>query len=627
MQPLSLFEYPFYTSCAKQSQISMVNPGAFKGSRREFLISTKPLYSAGVEGGYAADALALIQYDAAANEEYPVPNEEVLGKDEYAAAMKTYVEHQKVLRFRKVQIKRWFAYQYMKDHDIDPNDSGLNNPYRILLHKLTGTGVKRPQLKTPANIWRRTHWTELEEALKQRVIAVPIAPKQIPALREKVAKDLFSALSEEEKSQWVQQAKEEHDATVKKWERDLKSPPSTAPADRQKCIQGVIRFMQPILNLVSEATGMKTSFLAGSPEPTHDGRLNIISVHSGTTKGDVKMNFGHTERARYKEYIVPIFGSFLQQCYSPEECHACALPKEEGFEPLETMDLDADGATVDSVTLQGSSGPSVSEKGLSPASPAPPAPFDKPPPCHPPVCSPILPPIFLTPLPPHVAPPIPSALLAAPTAVMPAPAPMLSVEAQPITIAPPATSIPHPAALPAAVPAAQNRDAPAEEEEMAPANTPQRSKRNQDATADNEGEAAPGCKRLKRPTSKVIASRRASKHPAQAPANAPKYFNQSHTLFQSEDLEEKWAEIICLWYAFEVQEQFTHVCNLDVKTYEVQFVEWWTSLQPDWRLSDEDKLEKECEGDDWECLRLPGLNGIVSVVAALFFWALALKKG
>ena len=41
-----------------------------------------------------------------------------------------------------------------------------------------------------------------------------------------------------------------------------------------------------------------------------------ISVHSGTTTGDVKMNFGRFERARYKKYLVPIFGNFLMNCYS-----------------------------------------------------------------------------------------------------------------------------------------------------------------------------------------------------------------------------------------------------------------------------------------------------------------------
>ena len=39
----------------------MVNPGAFQGSQKEFLLSQKPAYKVGVLGGYAADALSQIQ--------------------------------------------------------------------------------------------------------------------------------------------------------------------------------------------------------------------------------------------------------------------------------------------------------------------------------------------------------------------------------------------------------------------------------------------------------------------------------------------------------------------------------------------------------------------------------------
>jgi len=34
--------------------------------------------------------------------------------------------------------------------------------------------------------------------------------------------------------------------------------------------------MQPILDKICDATGWKATFLAGGPEPAHDGRLNIL---------------------------------------------------------------------------------------------------------------------------------------------------------------------------------------------------------------------------------------------------------------------------------------------------------------------------------------------------------------
>ena len=40
------------------------------------------------------------------------------------------------------------------------------------------------------------------------------------------------------------------------------------------------------------------------------------SIHSGTTQGDVKINFGRSERDAYLKHVVPIFSRFLLKCYS-----------------------------------------------------------------------------------------------------------------------------------------------------------------------------------------------------------------------------------------------------------------------------------------------------------------------
>lgn len=55
------------------------------------------------------------------------------------------------------------------------------------------------------------------------------------------------------------------------------------------------------------------------------------------------------------------------------------------------------------------------------------------------------------------------------------------------------------------------------------------------------------------------------------------------------------------------------------------FFAWWTSFQPTWRTANGGALLK---GDgDMEDLRKPGINGLLSVLAALFFWGSALGAG
>jgi hypothetical protein len=242
------------------------------------------------------------------------------------------------------------AYQHMKDHDMDPKESGAHNPYRVLVHKLTGTTIQCPRRRTAVNVWRKTQRESIEQEVKCRAATIGTRLSGMAALRDKVAKEFYGNLDAEEKAQWEAQAKEDHEAAVTAWKSETEGKFSTEPADRQRydhmfsivifmsllflrCIYGLVNFIQPILDLVCEATGWKASFIAGGPEPAHGGRLNAIrfvscsilvrfahyyiySIHSGTTAGDVKMNFGRAERLRYKDTIVPIYGQFLQKCYS-----------------------------------------------------------------------------------------------------------------------------------------------------------------------------------------------------------------------------------------------------------------------------------------------------------------------
>ena len=165
----------------------MVNPGTFQGSRKDFLQSQKADYQAGVVGSYAANALAQIQHkylkcylidllhneepstewlaavdDDAAEEELAGPDIDALDEDELAEAMMKSEKQRTMLCYRKAvsccviiyliwrltivdqQIKWWLAYQNMKDQDIDPTESGAQNPYRILLHQLMGTTIQKP---------------------------------------------------------------------------------------------------------------------------------------------------------------------------------------------------------------------------------------------------------------------------------------------------------------------------------------------------------------------------------------------------------------------------------------------------------------------------------------------------
>lgn len=119
----------------------------------------------------------------------------------------------------------------MKDQDLDPKESGAQDPYRVLLHKLTGVSSQRPRLKTPANVWRKTARVEIDGVAKQKE-GVPRAQKA--TLHDQIAREMFAALSQEERQGWAEEAKEEHEEALKTWKRETEGSLSTSPEDRQR---------------------------------------------------------------------------------------------------------------------------------------------------------------------------------------------------------------------------------------------------------------------------------------------------------------------------------------------------------------------------------------------------------
>jgi len=115
-----------------------------------------------------------------------------------------------------------------------------------------------------------------------------------------------------------------------------------------------------------------------------------------------------------------------------------------------------------------------------------------------------------------------------------------------------------------------------------------------------------------------------------------------------------WRDCIWIWKELEIDNNFNNGMRIDAKNrhksvsdwvgraraphwmlskespavYEVKFWTWWRGLQPDWQtnsLESEDNVVTPMHlvpgvGEDWECLRCLGPNGLLSVLAALLFW-------
>ncbi|KAF9553007.1 hypothetical protein CPC08DRAFT_767853 [Agrocybe pediades] len=627
------------------------------------------------------------EYRASVNDDAPDPDPVPLDEDsmlpeEYAEAQAQRAARKKLIEFQKAQIKHWLSYQYMKDHDLDPKDSGLHNPYHTLFYKLTGRAVNRPRRKPAINVWRRAHNQEIEDATKVEVLKRGAKKSEVASLREKAARKLYDKLSSEEQMTFEQQARDEYDVDLARWKEDMDGPLSQSPESRQQYVHtGSHTFMQPILDMASEAMGQwKCMFIAGGPEPAHRGRLNVLSVHAGTTTGDIKMNFGHAERVRYKEEILPIFGHFLKMCYSAEECRSRALKPEEGYTPVDAGALEEGGAglhTLDDSLIRESQAPIVNSFMGQLVAPGPSPILVQPPPVQPVNMG--MPPASIVPV--GIAATTSHFLGNSATTGVELPAAITnphnqpyietSTSSNPSQLASPANSCPpSPVYTPPPSPAAaqestipdstlQTSATEAGDTETVDSGTKTRKRKHAGAGAN------PSSRKRTRGMSELTS---APRDPSATPANnldptrlPPRATRQKHV---APSLAAACATAPVLipadapewlrnsWVTFEEKEKYLGRGTLkadhcsacvgnwigrrhspvwrpklgSLSKFEKSYMKWWAGLQPEWHLTADGKVKHGAVDGNWDVLQKPGINGLQSIVVALFFWGLDTKK-
>lgn len=122
-------------------------------------------------------------------------------------------------------------------------------------------------------------------------------------------------------------------------------------------------------------------------------------------------------------------------------------------------------------------------------------------------------------------------------------------------------------------------------------------------------------------------------------------------MLRSENFGPQWDSLVSRWALFEKRERYDGALRLpakhrpsqvsdwiqrarpvmwrphikDIADYEEACRLWWTSLQPAWRVL-EGVLVLDAEDGEWEVLRRPGINGIMSFLTGLFYWRISIKE-
>ncbi|KDR70911.1 hypothetical protein GALMADRAFT_144381 [Galerina marginata CBS 339.88] len=327
---------------------------AFTGLRLEFLIGELKQYSASVADGTKNETVKDIvrRYfkrfppdldhstepteahlsavdDALPDPEPEYPDPADMLQEHFKDAVEAFKKRQTDITFRTAQIERWFSYRHSKENSSTsastlPTDE--TDPMFLLTCRLLGKSTKRPRKPIAYNLWGRENKGAVKHAYT--IAASKGSGQHDIGAETKVKQDLYAKQPDTVKKQYEKMAERTHKGMLREWNLNLSRPASTDPESRQVCIDGIASFMQPVLDLVVEFTGMPVTFLMGGPEPAAKGRMNIIALHSGVTKGPVKMNFGEAEREGFHLKVVPVFSDFLRKCFTREDGKAAVLPVE-----------------------------------------------------------------------------------------------------------------------------------------------------------------------------------------------------------------------------------------------------------------------------------------------------------
>ncbi|KAK7464178.1 SERTA domain-containing protein 3 [Stygiomarasmius scandens] len=311
----------------------------------------------------------------AVNDSDPIPEDPVvdtrsMSTEEKAAHDKKEKEISERYARVKGSVGRWLDYRLNKsDGKAVGNGKKKKNhltPLDLLIRQLAGEPAAKPRKIPESKLWARNN-THVWRAEYDRKLAEwratngeitdnsDASGKSFPARTYiNLVNHHWSLLSEEERHSWAEKSKQQFEEETKKWENDSFKF-STAPMDRQTCIDNVPHIAQFIVDRICEATGWEASLILGGPEPGDAGRLNVISVHGNSQRAN-KLSWESAMRQKYKDTVLPLFGDFLKMCFTKAECRSRALDQSNSVASTGESFAEEDGSIVPSSLLTSSVG-------------------------------------------------------------------------------------------------------------------------------------------------------------------------------------------------------------------------------------------------------------------------------
>ncbi|KAJ7059927.1 hypothetical protein C8F01DRAFT_1254018 [Mycena amicta] len=142
-----------------------------------------------------------------------------------------------------------------------------------------------------------------------------------PAFRAKIARRLFHELEPDIQQAYRDRAKAESAAKRTEYQAMLRAWPGKTPQDRQNAIDNL---------------GLHVFFMAGGPIPQYGGALRTVHLAYGVNRAAVPVSFPNHNKDRFQQQVLGTMKDYLKTAFTPEQCAAAALPREDQITPPTT---------------------------------------------------------------------------------------------------------------------------------------------------------------------------------------------------------------------------------------------------------------------------------------------------
>ncbi|KAL0570384.1 hypothetical protein V5O48_011574 [Marasmius crinis-equi] len=230
----------------------------FEGQRGDFLRSKCEDYAKAKANRTAKDCTAVIQLELPLDvertqEELDAVNDDVLlpersdpeskkdtmAEEEYSQAVREFKQYQKDLSTRKRQIENRLKDDYEKAHATKMKGSDKKHLSDLLVEltirkkKAQSKGKHRRDSAQQAWIANKDNHARVRQIFEQCKSKEKPKHNEVPNFYNKVVREEFAKLSQEEKQKWERRAKDKHKKEIELWKEKRDCKPLELPEDRQ----------------------------------------------------------------------------------------------------------------------------------------------------------------------------------------------------------------------------------------------------------------------------------------------------------------------------------------------------------------------------------------------------------